>query len=171
MGYSIVIGEAAIEYSNEYGDSYAYITAEGQKVNNAPCFGFSDISGKSNERSPGYGQMSDWCRNVGLYGLFFDKDDGILRHHPGCVPLEKRHLDVVIEAREKWYREHNDCVSKLPYSYKEPSNYKDMTWSEREKYEEEQDFDWMYARLIWYEWWFRWALKNCKKPAIYNYQN
>jgi hypothetical protein len=25
------------------------------------------------------------------------------------------------------------------------------------------------ARLVWLEWWVRWALDNCKVPVIYNH--
>lgn len=169
MGYSICIGEAVISYSNSEGDAFVSVEAKGEAAEKAPEFGYGDISGKGNERSPGYGQMVDFCRQSGLYNLFHDKEEGILRHHPGCVALEQRHLKEVIAAREKWYKEHPGCVSKLPYKKTEPENFSSMDWTEREKYEKEQEFDWIYARLIWYEFWFRHALKNCKMPVISNY--
>ena len=169
MSYSIYIGEAEISYSNSEGDAFVSVEAKGETNVMAPEFGYGDISGKGNGRHPGYGQMADFCRQTGLYNLFFDNDEGILRHHPGCVPLEKRHLNEVVAAREKWYKEHTGCVKKLPYKTTEPENLKEMSWTERERYEKEQDFDWIYARLIWYEFWFRHALKNCKKPVISNY--
>ncbi len=168
MSYSIYIGKAIISYSNEEGDAYVSVEAEGEVNEEAPNFGYGDISGQGNGRHPGYSQMANFCRETGLYNLFYDKEDGILRHHPGCVPLEKRHLKAVVAAKEKWELDYQECKQKIPYEYTEPENYKDMSWNERETYEKQQGFDWFYARLIWYEFWMKYALEKYEMPVISN---
>jgi hypothetical protein len=36
-------------------------------------------------------------------------------------------------------------------------------------YEGPARYDYMLARLIWLDWWMRWALENCETPAIENF--
>jgi len=161
MSYDIYIGEPHIEYYPE--DGYMKISVEHISLETAPDFGFGDISGKSNGRHPGYSQMHDFCRTSGLYELFFDEYNGFLRPHPGCKPITQEHLQVIMEARVKWEKEHPNCKENLPSPDKEP---KGLDWSGLDEYSKK--YDWTYARLVWYEFWFDWALKNCKMPSIAN---
>lgn len=162
MSYNINIGEPEIEYYPE--DGYMKMSVKEDTAENAPEFGFGDISGKGNGRYPGYSQMSEFCNETGLYKLFFDEEDGLLRPHPGCRPITKKHLAQITKARGEWEKEHPDCKNLLPTKDKEPEEPMDFMREE----EESDKYDWMYARIIWYEFWFDWALKNCKMPSISN---
>ena len=161
MGYNIHIGEAYIKYLPE--DNYIYIAVIDTKQDTAPDFGFNDVSGKSNSRYPNYTQMSDFCKDAGIYELFYDEYEGLLKQHPGCRPITQKHLQQIVEARVRWEKEHPNCKEMLPYAKDEPSG---LDYFEMIKFSEK--FDWTYARLVWYEFWFDWALKNCKMPSIAN---
>jgi len=164
MSYDIYIGEPEIKYYPE--EEYMKIGIKRETHPDAPDLGWGDISGKGNSRHPGYCQMADWCRTVGLYDLFFDEESGLLRSHPGCRPLLPKHLEEVRQALKLWEEKNPGCKEKFPSEDKFPSNYKDLNYDEQTKIDEQ--FDWMYARLVWYEFWFDWALKNCKMPSIKN---
>jgi hypothetical protein len=68
----------------------------------------------------------------------------LIRCHPGIVLLKKKHLKKITSAKEQWMLNHSQ----------EPG------WLENK--------DGVLAKLIWYEWWIKWALNNCEYPAIYN---
>lgn len=78
--------------------------------------------------------------------LFFDKHKGLFRTHSGCFMITQEHYQTVANALEE-YQKH----AKRPPGYDDFGNY---------------DYD--KARLIWLEYWMKWALKNCETPAIYN---
>lgn len=164
MSYDIYIGEAKINYYPE--DGYMELGVKDIELDNAPEFGFGDISGKSNGRFPGYSQMSKFCETVGLKELFYDEESGFLRPHPGCKPITQDHLEIITKAKEKWEKEHPNCKELLPTKDKEPANYFYIDFDTREQ--EEKKYDWIYARLVWFEFWFKWALKSCKMPCISN---
>jgi hypothetical protein len=105
-----------------------------------------DISGKTNGRHPGYGQMSDWADRVGLTDLWFAQwGEGLLSPHPGCTPLKPDHLAGVREALARFKEKHPNV---------QPG------WGD--------DLAGDLARLVWYEWWMAWALNHCEHPAVYN---
>lgn len=165
MGYSIYIGEAEICYSKNMDES-VFIRAKEVENENAPLFGFMHISGKSNSTHPSYSGMSSFSKSTGLYSLFFEKGSGLLSFHPDCRALNKKHLDEVKTARLEWEKKHPDCKKKLPLKSKEPSDFKDLSIDKQ--LEISAVFDWCYAKLLWYEFWFEWALKNCERPVIVN---
>ena len=136
MSYDIYIGE--------YDDNEKCV--QSLDLSEAPAFDGDEMTGHGNHRHPGYGQWTDWARDVGLYPLFFDKTDGLMREHPGNQSLSEKHLDVAQSALRKWKRQHKDVVPGWGYGQ-----------------------DAMLARLVWLEWWMVWALKNCKRPTIYNH--
>lgn len=163
MGYNIYIGEEEMKHYPE--DGIDELGVKEIILDNAPEFGFVDISGKSNGRFPGYSQMSKFCKTTGLYELFYDEDNGLLHPHPGCRPITQEHLDTVVGARKNWEEIHPNCKELLPTKDKEPDYTRsDLTFEDRTG----SQYDWVYARLVWYEFWFEWALKNCKKPSISN---
>lgn len=169
MSYDIYIGEPTLvtpekEDIEEYGDNNIDVRVERMEHPEAPdwpcarklskdrkcpyneliCGG--DMSEKSNGRHPGYSQFYEFIKMTGLYDLFFG-DSGLMSTHPGCYLIQKKDLALIRQAREMWERAHPDSVP---------------GWCGRE------GNDAVLARLIWYEWWFDYALKNCKVPAIYN---
>jgi hypothetical protein len=156
MGYSIHIGNVVmVDRYDEY--EYSQWSTEVEKVEmaEAPAWpnpepeegkmAWLDVSGKTNGRHHGYCQMSEWAEAVGLKELWFGEEDGLLKPHPGCAVLRPRHLEAVREARAKYQREKSDAVP---------------GWRDGK--------DASLARLMWYEWWFAWALENCERPGVQN---
>lgn len=169
MSYDIYVGEPALVTPNkedieEYGDNDIGVRVERMEHPDAPdwpcarklsndkkcpygerlCFG--DMSEKSNGRHPGYSQFSNFVEETGLRDLFFG-DSGLMNDHPGCRLIQQKDLDQIAVARKRYEEAHPGAVP---------------GWC---KYKNE---DAVLARLVWYEWWFDYALRNCKVPAIYN---
>ncbi len=164
MGYNLHIGEAKIDFEDYGLESYLSIGVEGVINENAPNFGHGDISGIGNSRYPSYTGMSQFCKATGLSELFNGKEYGILREHPGSVLLVKEHLEAIRIAKNKWEAEHPNCKDMLPKADESP----ELNWHEMNEYLETKNFDWFYARLVWFEFWINWALENCKIPTFTN---
>lgn len=158
MGYSIYIGNAVVETDDK--ELYACYTVEKVTNSNAPRWPNKlgpdgkpdfmrgiDISEDTNGRHPSYTSMANWAREVGLYELFLGPDgrDGLLNPHPGCQRLTQEILTEISGARARWEKMHPGA---------QPG------WRDGE--------DPALAKLIWYEWWVKWALESCKIPAISN---
>lgn len=151
MSYIIGIGEAEIseKMDDEILDKNIEIVVKRIFLDQAPIWddndSFSDLSGKSNLRYPSYSSIADFCRTTGLYELFFNEDDGLMRHnnYPGSCRILPEDLKAVSKAKHKWIKKH-------------PSNV--PGWKDNQ--------DPILAELIWYEFWFEWALKNCKNPIV-----
>jgi hypothetical protein len=155
MGYSIYIGNAVVETDED--ELEAWYGIEHIELKEAPFwpnpvdgngkpkrFG-GDASGKTNGRHPSYTSMSDWARAVGLENIFYKRGDGLFDPHPGIKRLTPEIHAEVLAAKERWERDHPNA---------RPG------WREGD--------DAVLAKLIWYEWWIGWALKNCERPAISN---
>lgn len=145
MGYSIYIGEASFETGLEYGDNDIYITVKEIESEDAPYWEGEDISGKTNGRHPSYTAFSRFCDLGGVRDLFFNEQHGLMRSHPGEVVLQKKDYETIKNARIEYQQNNPEAVA---------------GWSE--------DKDDILARLIWFEYWFKWALDNCKMPIIKN---
>jgi len=146
MGYYIAIGNAVPEFSKEDGYLYAGWVVEKTSNEDAPSFIGDECTGKRNIRLPSYTGWSEFCEKVGLYDLFFKQWEGLFRQHPGCVMITQEHYQTVADALVE-YQKH----AKRPPGYDNFGNY---------------DYD--LARLMWLEYWMKWALENCETPAIYN---
>ena len=167
MSYDIYIGEAVIDVPHEedLADGCNRLDVRVEPFNHpkAPVFHGDMMTGNSNSRHPGYSQWSTFTEKVGLDNLFFNKSTGLMRNHPGTCMLTKDHLDQVIVARKKWEAKNpgkkpgwcgcHDCEQLGPRDNKEPHV---------------PEYDGNLARVLWLEWWFDWALNNCKVPAICN---
>lgn len=146
MAYHIAIGNAVPEFSKEDGELYACWVVEETSNEDAPSFIGDKITGKSNIRLPSYIGWSEFCEKVGLYDLFFKQWKGLFHQHPGCVMITQEIYQEVFNALEE-YQKH----AKRPPGYDDFGNY-----------------DYNLARLMWLEYWMKWALENCETPAIYN---
>ena len=153
MGYSITVGNAVPEFSKDYDELYASWSVEVVTSNLAPTFINDDMTGNSNCRSPSYGVWSDFCRTVGLDDLFFNKGSGLMRDHPGCFIINQSHLDLVQTALIKYQATTDKKPGFTGWEYQKQSG---------------SEYDAHLARLMWLEWWMRWALANCETPAIEN---
>jgi hypothetical protein len=153
MGYSIYVGNVVLEYVNEEGEAYCRPAVEAVKRDDAPWWPsppdavMSDASGHTNCRMPAYGVWPETIREVGgrFERMWLDPDEGVLRDHPGCVPINRWHVEVAEEAVASWRERHPGT---------EPG------WGKGQ--------DAVLAKLIWYAWWFRWAVENCERPGVQN---
>lgn len=168
MGYTIRIGNAVLEGNwpkpeDEYPDEPdARWYVHGLSLEQAPYFGDSD---RSNTRSPSYTGWGEFADKVGLRDFFFDKETGKMRRHPGCMNLtqdDSRYLTMLLE---KYRDEHPgaeatycECASCAPYQKHDPEKPTPHN----------PNGDMNLVRLTWLEWWVRWAVSNCERPAIYN---
>lgn len=151
MGYSITIGNAKPEWSKSDGELWARWSVDRKALPDAPTFPHDEMTGSGNCRSPSYSGWAEFCRAAGLYDLFLEKWEGLMCEHPGCKMIEKEHLLQVQAALEKWKR----VATK-------PPGFEGWNGEDSDKY------DHTLARLIWLEFWMRWALENCETPAIEN---
>lgn len=152
MGYSITIGNAFCQ------DDLTFDVDEVES-SLAPAFPHDDLSNHRNARHPSYSAWTDFVNEVGLYDLFLGFD-GLLRSHPGIEPLTKEHLAVIQTALERW-----QVKATLPPGFAgDPKPTPSGQWVS----EDAGKYDHQLARLIWLEWWVRWALENCERPAIRN---
>ncbi len=69
-----------------------------------------------------------------------------MRKHPGTFALKRKHLSAVSVASDHWRATHPAAVP---------------GWGAGQ--------DPILARLVWLEWWIRWALQNCESPALHNH--
>lgn len=177
MGYDIYIGETTMQpidddeaawmiedgYTPEHsrivnGKTVYYKPYVGEiKRDDAPTFPNDFMTGNSNNRHPGYSSWSDFCDVTGLTPLFFDRETGLMREHPGMQPLHADHALVVDQALKRYRETHPHAVP----------GFEDIDLNTREY--TNHGYDPMLARLVWLDWWIKWALKNCENPAIRNF--
>lgn len=156
MGYSLTIGDLAVEYSQDI--ECCSIVAKGFKNDDAPAF--DEPTDFESRRWPSYTAWTDFCKFVGLHELFFNKHNGIMAHHPNCVPLSQRHKKEIDSAYIKFKEKYPKA--KAGYSPKinfEKKIYEDSEWP--------KENNWL-CRLEWLKYWVDWALANCKRPVFEN---
>jgi hypothetical protein len=166
MSYDIYIGQATIDVPSaedlEEGYNALECRVNGMQLDDAPAFPGDLMTGKGNSRHPGYGSFSEFLKTAGLHDLFFNKETGLMRSHPGCFMLAKHHAEAIHEALERWRRDHPkaepgwcDCPAcdRIPNSRPVAPH---------------MELDGILARLIWFDFWVRWTMANCTIPAICN---
>lgn len=158
MGYTLRIGEleASVEYEGL--ESYIHLDAKPERKDDAPAYG--EPTDHTNSRWPSYTSWSEFTRFAGLHYLMYNEEVGLLRKHPGCVPLVKEHKEIIDKAYQKFYDRYPNA--KAGYSPKidfEKRIFEDTEWPVENG---------MAARLEWLKYWVDWALENCEKPVFYN---
>jgi len=153
MGYNFTIGNASVYYNQE--DEYCKIEAESARSDNAPSFG--EPTDCTNERWPSYSGWHNFCRVTNLHDLFFNEENGILRDHPGCVPLSIRHKKEIDKSYKLFRSKYPNVVAE--YSSKILNDIPDENWPEENG---------ALCRLEWLKYWVDWALENCEKPVFEN---
>ncbi len=162
MGYTLTIGNATPKPPDPSdGDEGQFSwDVDNLTLPEAPA-AENDINGHANYRWPSYSVWDDFAREVGLYDMFFDKSVGLIRHHPGVVPLSEDHRTQVAGAVARWRALHPTAVPRFadpkPNGHlfevvDHPMNGPNATL----------------ARLEWLSWWIGWALDNCEHPAFAN---
>jgi len=153
MGYSITIGE--LTHVTEDGETFPDV--DDIELPEAPAYP-NDINQRKNVRWPSYTVWSDFTRDVGLHDLFFNKTTGLMREHPGCFSLTGDHAWQIRQAwvnYESRYPQANPRFAVIDYRttvVTDPATAEDATL----------------ARLMWLDWWVRWALDHCTNPVIHN---
>lgn len=143
MGYSITIGELEVTTHPEDALECSGLSfgAEGARRDDAPAYG--EPTDFTNARWPSYRAWRDFARHCGINGLLFDLNGNLIGGHPGVRLITQEMLDAVVYARVRL-----DAAQPAPVAT--------------------LDADGNYCRLLWLEYWIRWALANCKTPVIAN---
>lgn len=171
MGYDLAIGEACFHGNVE--DAYMIVWAKSERHETAPTFENDPLTGNSNMRSPGYSVWSNFCRETGLYGMFFGLDgrrnpymEGdpschrevpIMSDHPGFAVINAADVEAIKRALDAHIAKHGDLKPGFRDWHEAdedaPANANDCATR---------------ARLIWLHYWCDWAVKNCEWPIIAN---
>lgn len=157
MGYTLKIGELKVSINGEGIDSYISNDVELVEHENDPAF--REPTDYQNIRWPSYTAWADSMRFIGLYDFMFNKDNGILREHPGCFPLTKEHKEIIDKAHYDFYKKYPNCKAGYSPLTKENEFFEDENWPKENNYA---------VRLEWLKYWVDWALANCKMPVFYN---
>lgn len=164
MGYCFTIGEARIDRD----ESCNHIGITVDEITSKDCPDFVD-SGRDSSRLPSYSAWADFCRDMGLYDLFLNRDSGeaIIQNHPGNYLLTEETFFQFKAAYDR-HKEKHPRASAVTKD-RLPLNYKEMGWLERMDFD--QTFapaDWAMTRLEWLVFWTRYALDNCENPTFSN---
>lgn len=73
MGYTFKIGNAVPKSSKDDGYLRAEWVVEPKSLDDAPIFPNDDMTGNGNDRSPSYSVWADFCRDAGIYDVFYDE--------------------------------------------------------------------------------------------------
>jgi hypothetical protein len=163
MGYTLKIGELDFDYDQDEDYPSIYLTAKTVSHPDAPAFG--EPTDHENQRWPSYTAWAEFCRDAGLYDLFFGKetrDDTLIREHPGCIPLTEKHRREVNAAMEAWKVKYPDAVP--TYGEKCPEGEHPLMWTDENNPEENGKM----CRLVWLHYWVNWAMDNCERPVFAN---
>ncbi len=131
--------------ADEYGHLPQWLAVGTMRLPDAPTFEGDEITGNSNCRRPGYGVWMDFAHDTGLSDLFY-APGGIMEQSHTMTVLNAGHLAIVQESLALWRATFPNEI---------------IGWGENAT-ERGMDF----ARLIWLEWWMRWAIEHCSVPAI-----
>jgi hypothetical protein len=171
MGYDLAIGEAC--FDGDVAEAYMRVWAKPEQHEEAPSFVNDPLTGNSNMRSPGYSVWSDFCRQTGLYGMFFGLDGRrnpymepdpashrevpIMADHPGYAVINRQDVDAIRAALDAHIQKHGDIAP----------GFRD--WHEADEDAPANAIDCATrARLIWLHYWSDWAVRNCQWPVIAN---
>ena len=161
MGYTFTIGNAVPEFSKDDGELSARWAVASAEHQDAPTFPNDTMTGNGNSRSPSYSAWAEFCRDAGIYDLFYDERGHLHAGHPGCAMLARSDLERVraaLAARQ------NKATLPPGFCGFPEFNQESQQW----ECADDGKYDSTLARLIWLEWWIAWALENCETPAIQN---
>jgi hypothetical protein len=153
MGFILKIGE--LETLIEEGEIINY--ARFEKNNDAPAFG--EYNDYTNIREPSYTAWEESMSFIGLKKMMYDTENGLIRNHPGCVPLTKEHKEIIDKTYKEFYEKYPNCKAGYSPKMDEAKGIYDNKWPKENSYA---------VRLEWLKYWIDWALENCKNPVFYN---
>lgn len=146
MGYSITIGELSVDEYPEDGIDSACIglSANRASVEGSPAYG--EPTDGTNQRWPSYSSWSNYLEKAGIQDVFFC-NGRLIGGHPGIRLVTKELLERISKAKADLEKQHPTIEATMePYT----------------------DINGTYCRVIWLEYWCKWALENCKVPVIAN---
>lgn len=121
-----------------------FVWAEPKILTNAPAF--NEITDYTNSRSPSYSGWDNFLNFVGSEFSALIKEE-LMPNHPGWKPLKAEH-----------HRKFNKIFQQFKCRYPHA----------KATFESGKEEDGALCRLIWLDYWMKWALKNCKEPIFYN---
>ena len=158
MGYTLRIGELETSITDDGLESVVYNDAKSETRDDAPAFG--EPTDKTNSRWPSYTQWSNAMKFIGLHEFMFNKETGLIRNHPDCVPLKKEHKEIIDKAYADFYTKYPNAKAGFSPKINEKEGiYEDNEWPAENDYA---------VRLEWLKYWVDWALENCKQPVFFN---
>lgn len=162
MGYTFKIGNLTetIE-TDDYGEYTSYNT-DSVVLDDAPEFPNDELTGKSNSRSPSYTAWRDFCKSANIESVFYTESGHLICDHPGYMPITQEMIDIIHNRLEEYQQK-----ATLPPGFDGFPSYDPIsdTWISPDK----GKYDPTLARLLWLEFWTKWAFQNCKNPAIENW--
>lgn len=134
----ITIGEFAVEMPGGGSPGDVSVRLELQK--SAPQTPGGDARDRTNSLRVLPSEWITFCEATGLGALFYG-DGGFCDSRTGFKPLLPEHHAAAKEALERWQDLQREAGTPEGAAHLD--------------------------RLTWLEWWMRWALANCSKPAVH----
>lgn len=151
MGYVIKVGEVIPRI-----DENNVLNWEIESFVHEDCPIFFGDNSKANTRYPSYSVWGDFCEVMRLEDMFYLRAyDRTPKKAKGVIYLTEADLEMVSNSLAE-YR----SKVKIPPGFEGEDYEPTYTTNYDPKY------DGHLARLIWLEWWMRWAIANCKMPAL-----
>ena len=172
VSYDIQIGEACLEDMSYDKCAGLRVWAKRAAHDDAPTFENDDMTANGNCRRPGYSAWSEFCRETGLYAMFFgldgrrnpymrpDEDNchretPLLAEHPGFQAINKYDVEHVKERLDAYRAKYPNAKPGFD------------TWSTKDE-DARPIEDAHMASLIWLHYWMDWAVKTCAHPIVAN---
>lgn len=146
MGYSITIGELEVIKQPDDGIESDCLSFSAKHVRHDGAPAFGDPTDYTNSRWPAYGVWEDALRQFKLADTFYTDRGNLIGGHPGVRLVTKDLADTVSMALSL-YRLNHPEVNPAHNVSDEASNL---------------------ARVVWLDYWLRWALENCETPVVAN---
>ncbi len=171
MGYTLIIGEAC--FQGDKSEAWLRVWAKPEAHDDAPTFEGDEMTGNGNSRSPSYTGWTEFCRQTGLYGMFYGLDGRrdpymkedpdchretpLLADHPGFCALNEADALAVKHALDQHVLKYGELVPGF------------RSWDEKEEDAPPNAMECATrARLLWLNYWVDWAVRSCEWPVLAN---
>jgi hypothetical protein len=154
MGHDLRIGEALIDYNEEY----VQIDCKIVRRDDAPAYG--EPTDCENQRWPSYRAWYESMESLGLLHIMFDSKNGgldetkingntrypLMSEYSRAAPITIEHVEEVERRLAAYKAKHPDHVAQ--YAPLDPR------------------YDPVLRRGEWLAYWLRWAVENCERPVF-----
>lgn len=177
MGYSLRIGEAVLDWSEDM----VRVDCEIVKRDDAPAFG--DPTDYESQRWPSYSSWADAMRTLDMMDVMFnERNKGrgyfewnavercpLIECHPGAVPVTKEHVEYVAAKLAKYKEMHPDHIAQYaPLKEGAVPIAPGCGIYREDQYVDDPKYDGALCRGEWLLYWLRWAVENCQQPVFVN---